>query len=292
MEEIAKKYTQTAKQINQHRSEDTTDNTVIMMLSESFSDPTRVPGANFAEDPMPNIRQIKTQTTSGLMLSPGYGGGTANIEYQALTGLSMANYSSTISIAYQQLVPSLKWAPTVNQMWNTAHGKSASVALHAYNRNMYFRDLDHRKFGFSKFYTTDGKPQLTGLSPIDSAWYTSDSSFYSDVLKKVKSSDKNRFFQVVTMQNHMSYEDFYADNRFKELDTSQNLNDDKRSNIDTYTQGLNYTDQSTIDFLNKHDEINRPITVVFYGDHLPGIYSTAYSNKNNILGLHETDYFI
>ena len=40
------------------------------------------------------------------------------------------------------------------------------------------------------------------------------------------------------------------------------------------------------------NEVNRPITVLFYGDHLPGFYSTAYSDKKNILGLHETDYFI
>lgn len=40
------------------------------------------------------------------------------------------------------------------------------------------------------------------------------------------------------------------------------------------------------------NEVNRPITVLFYGDHLSGFYSTAYSDKKNILGLHETDYFI
>lgn len=115
MEKISRKYTEQAKQLNQTRTENMTDNTVIMVLSETFSDPTRVPGVSFSEDPMPNIRHVKAQTTSGLMLSPGYGGGTANIEYQALSGLSMANYSSTLSIAYQQLVPSLKWAPTLNQ---------------------------------------------------------------------------------------------------------------------------------------------------------------------------------
>ena len=292
MNRIARKYAQQANQLNQVRTENMTDNTVIMVLSETFSDPTRVPGVSFSEDPMPNIRQIKTQTTSGLMLSPGYGGGTANIEYQALTGLSMANYSSTLSIAYQQLVPSLKWAPTLNQIWNKANGKEASIALHAYNRNMYFRDLNYRKFGFSKFYATDGTPQLKDLRPIGSAWYASDKSFYSDVLKKVSSSDKNKFYQVVTMQNHMPYEDFYPDNQFKDEDTSSNLQPDEKQNIETYTKGLNYTDQSTADFLNQLNHIKRPITVVFYGDHLPGIYSTAYSDKNNILGLHETDYFI
>ena len=122
MQAIAKKYAKQAQQINKTRNTNMTDNTVIMMLSETFSDPTRVPGVSFSEDPIPNIRQIKTQTTSGLMLSPGYGRGTADIEYQALTGLSMANYSPTLSIAYQQLVPSLKWAPTINQAWNAANG--------------------------------------------------------------------------------------------------------------------------------------------------------------------------
>lgn len=292
MEKISRKYTEQAKQLNQTRTENMTDNTVIMVLSETFSDPTRVPGVSFSEDPMPNIRHVKAQTTSGLMLSPGYGGGTANIEYQALSGLSMANYSSTLSIAYQQLVPSLKWAPTLNQAWDKANGKGSSIAFHAYNRNMYFRDLNYKKFGFSKFYATDGTPQLKGLQPLGSAWYASDESFYSEVLKKISSSDQKKFYQVVTMQNHMPYEDFYPDNQFKDEDTSSNLQDDEKQNIETYTKGLSYTDQATTEFLNQLNHIDRPITVVFYGDHLPGIYSTAYSSKDNILGLHETDYFI
>ena len=292
MEKISRKYTEQAKQLNQTRTENMTDNTVIMVLSETFSDPTRVPGVSFSEDPMPNIRHVKAQTTSGLMLSPGYGGGTANIEYQALSGLSMANYSSTLSIAYQQLVPSLKWAPTLNQAWDKANGKGSSIAFHAYNRNMYFRDLNYKKFGFSKFYATDGTPQLKGLRPLGSAWYASDESFYSEVLKKISSSDQKKFYQVVTMQNHMPYEDFYPDNQFKDEDTSSNLQDDEKQNIETYTKGLSYTDQATTEFLNQLNHIDRPITVVFYGDHLPGIYSTAYSSKDNILGLHETDYFI
>lgn len=292
MTKIAKKYSKEADSINQSRTTNLTDNTVIMVLSETFSDPTRVPGVSFAEDPIPNIRQIKDETTSGLMLSPGYGGGTANIEYQALTGLSMANYSDTLSIAYQQLVPGQKWDQSLNQLWNEKNGEDSSVAFHAYSRGMYFRDINYKKFGFSKFYATDGTPELTDLRLIDSAWYASDESFYSQVLKKVQSSDDNKFYQVVTMQNHMPYEDIYADNQFKELDTSENLQENERLNIETYTKGLNYTDQATQDFLNTLNNIDRPITVIFYGDHLPGIYSTAYSDSDNILGLHETDYFI
>ena len=89
-----------AKTANQNRSANITDSTVIMILSESFADPTRVPGVSFSEDPMPNIRNLKEQTTSGIMPSPGYGGGTANIEYQSLAGLNMALFDDSMQSMY------------------------------------------------------------------------------------------------------------------------------------------------------------------------------------------------
>lgn len=225
MEELASKYAKNAVSINQSRSANMTSSTVIMILSESFSDPTRVPGITMTEDPMPNIRQLKEQTTSGLMLSPGYGGGTANIEYQALSGLSMANFDSSLSIAYQQLVPNEKWTPTLNQLWNDAHGKQASVAYHDYYRSMYFRNTNYKKFGFNKFWTVDGSHKLKGLTYIDRDWTASDESLYNYILNDVQQTDKNQFLQVVTMQNHTPYNDWYDNNQFKDADISQNLSE-------------------------------------------------------------------
>jgi hypothetical protein len=293
MQTIAKKYASRANKLNESRTTKLTDNTVIMILSESFSDPTRVPGVSFSEDPMPQIRNIKNQTTSGFALSTGYGGGTANVEYQALTGLSMANYSPQLSIAYQQLVPKEKWAPSFNQIWNTENGKQSSEALHTYMHNMYFRNINYKKFGFNKFWSTDGENKIENCSPIDAAWYASDQCTYENVLSRVNTDQgPQQFLQVVTMQNHLPYDDWYQNNQFKDADTSTDITAEERTQVDTYAKGIQHTDDSTMDFLNKLDQINRPISVIFYGDHLPGFYSTAYSDPNNILGLHETDYFI
>lgn len=123
MQSLAKKYAQEAQAINHTRSGELTDNTVIMILSETFSDPTRVPGVSFSLDPIPNIRNIKNTTTSGLMLSPGYGGGTANIEYQALTGLNLANFNDSLIVPYQQLVPNQNDPYSFNQIWMKKYGK-------------------------------------------------------------------------------------------------------------------------------------------------------------------------
>lgn len=94
-----------------------------MILSETFSDPTRVPGVSFTLDPIPNIRNVKNTTTSGLMLSPGYGGGTANIEYQALTGLNLANFNDSLIVPYQQLVPNQNNPYSFNQIWMEKYGR-------------------------------------------------------------------------------------------------------------------------------------------------------------------------
>ena len=108
MKTIAQRYEQAATRINQERASTLTDNTVIMVLSESFSDPNRVPGVHFNTDPMPFIRSLGDVTTAGLMLSPGYGGGTANIEFQQMTGLSMANFSDTMLIGLSMASRSLR----------------------------------------------------------------------------------------------------------------------------------------------------------------------------------------
>lgn len=59
----------------------------------------------------------------------------------------------------------------------------------------------------------------------------------------------------------------------------------------TYLQGLNYTDQATQKFIEEIDKIEKPITIVWYGDHLPGIYKEQDLAKYPLL-YRETDYFV
>ena len=290
MKEVAARYTKEAKKINADRSANMTDSTVIYVLSESFSDPSRVPGLKVNKDSMPKIREIKQNTTSGLMLSSGYGGGTANLEYMGLSGLSMANFDSSLTSPYQQLVPSEHWTPTINQMWGASKN---SIGLHPYESSMYSRATNYKKFGFSHFYTLTGPDVISHQDKIDDSPYVSDEATYQSTLEEVRKTKSNQFLQVITMQNHMPYHDWYKHNDFKASSTTgKPLKDDEKESIETYQKGASLTDGATAGFLSELDKLDKPVTVVFYGDHLPGIYSSASADDDNSLALHQTDYFI
>ena len=290
MKQVAARYEKAAKKINAKRSANMTDSTVIYVLSESFSDPSRVPGLKVNKDSIPNIRKIKQNTTSGLMLSSGYGGGTANLEYMGLSGLSMANFDSSLTSPYQQLVPSEHWTPTINQMWGASKN---SIGLHPYESSMYSRATNYKKFGFSHFYTLTGPDVIKYQDKIDESPYVSDKSSYDSALEGIRSGKTNKFIQIITMQNHMPYHEWYENNDYTaESTTGTPLGDDEQQSIETYQKGVEITDQATQEFLNELDALDKPVTVVFYGDHLPGIYSSASEDGNNSLALHLTDYFI
>ncbi len=290
MKKVAARYQKEAETINASRTNNLTDSTVVYVLSESFSDPSRVPGLKTNKDSMPNIRKIKAGTTSGLMLSSGYGGGTANLEYMGLSGLSMANFESSLPSPYQQLVPSQHWTPTINQLWGAPVN---SLGYHPYESSMYSRATNYKKFGFSHFYTLTGPDVIKYQGKIDESPYVSDKSSYDSALEGIKSGKTNKFIQIITMQNHMPYHEWYENNDYTaESTTGTPLGDDEQQSIETYQKGVEITDQATQEFLNELDALDKPVTVVFYGDHLPGIYSSASEDDNNSLALHLTDYFI
>lgn len=291
MKQIADRYAKEADAINKNRADKLTNSTVIAVLSESLADPDNVPGVTLNEDPMPNIHAIMENTTSGKMLSSGYGGGTANLEYMELTGLSMANFDSSLTSPYQQLVPAESWTPTFNQMW----GKQHSIALHPYEASMYSRESNYKKFGFSHFYALNGGTDvISHQDKLDDSPYVCDKAAYESTLEQVESTKDPQFVQLMTMQNHMPYNNWYKNNEFKATNTEDSpaLKESETEAIDTYAKGVQHTDKATADFLERLDSIDKPITVIFYGDHLPGIYKTAGEDSANSIALHETNYFI
>lgn len=286
MKSIAKKYQAQAKQINYSRKhQDTSSQSLVFVLSESYSDPRRVPGLHISGgNPMKYYDQLAKKTTSGLMLSSGYGGGTANMEYQALTGFSIALFSPTMPTPYSQLVPYQSRPFAISNFFNY------SIGIHPFTANLYSRKKVYAKFGFKKFYHFDGGNKLTYTSKIQHNPRVSDKAAYQETLLHLKQPG-NKFIQLATMQNHMPYNtDYYRHLQYK-VRANWIKSDQTKSEIEAYCQGIHYTDLALKNWIKQLDALDKPVTVVWYGDHLPGIYHGLSMGKYGIQ-LHETNYFI
>lgn len=279
--EITEKYQAIADEKNQTASDEQPN--IIYVMSESFSDPSHLNGVTVTGDPLADYREVANQTYSGRMLSQNYGGGTANIEFEALTGLSMALFNGQMTTPYTMLVPKLDQLPSLVSTLNAQNYRT--TAIHPYNTSMYKREDVYQTLGFDSFIS---EGNMTYTDTIDNNPYISDESAYKEILDLLKDEETPQFVHMVTMQTHMPYAGKYS-----QLDFSATTEDDTGTDtLNNYLQDIAYSSQALKAFTEALKDTPRRTLVVFWGDHLPGIYSDEIKNKNEKQALHQTEFLM
>lgn len=278
MEKIEEKYRLKSIDINKSRNQFISEHTVIYVLSESFSDLSRIEKVQVSSNPVKKIQEIKKNTTSGLMKSDGYGGGTANMEFQTLTGLPMYNLSPSISILYTQVAPKMKYFPSISNYFNPRNRDVIHVASPSnYSRNVIYGNLK-----FNKFIHYGNK----GNKGYNVGGNYSDDSTYRLIEENLNKN--SQFFSVITIQNHTPWTE---QNPIDMSASYPGFSDGQNKSLSSYVRMLSQTDTATQSFLESLSKKDKKITVVFYGDHLPGLYPES-AFKNNPESQYQTDYFI
>lgn len=279
---IADRYEQVAARINADRTGSLDDTNVVLVLSESFTDPTDLKGFELGRDPIPRTRARMAGTTSGHMLAQMYGGGTANMEFETLTGQSLGLFRPQMLSPYQMLVPEHDDYPSAVG-WFRGQGHDA-IAVHPYKVGMYKREQVYDRFGFQAFVhdTTIGETDT-----IDDNPYISDRAAFDEVLTQIDEHEKPLMVNLVTMQNHIPVDDNYRDPV-----PVKGASGGERKRIGQYARGLEHTDEELADFLDQLQRGPEKTIVLFYGDHLPGIYGSSVKHANKGLSLYRTPFFI
>lgn len=280
--EIYEKYQAIALEMNQERGQSISDQTVIYILSESLSNPLRLPDIVASGNPIPAITDIMTQYTGGEMQSDGYGGGTANMEFQSLTGLVMPYFDTGVSILYSEIFPTMLYVPTISDQFLEKN----RIAIHLAGGGNYNRNLVYSKLQFDQFIAQSGtKDKAKDIIPF--GVHASDHSTYQYILNSLDENE-NQFFSVITMQNHTPYV-VEVDNGI--AIAGKGFSDKRNQQLQTYANLLMETDRATKELLEQLQHYPKKVTVVFYGDHLPGIYPDDFFQAN-AESQYLTDYFI
>ncbi len=203
MQALVEKYEGVAKEINRSRTRDDWEGiSVISVLSESFADPLIFDTYELSHDPIPLVRQAENKYFSGHVVVPSFGGGTANSEYEALTGLPVSFLSSGMATPFQRFVSSWKHFPShLLKFGNTSH---KLISIHAYNSAMYKRKSVYTAMHFEEMYFSNNMKNIRYIDGDDS--YVSDESGYQEMLDLfAENPDRDLFMNYVTMQNHTGF---------------------------------------------------------------------------------------
>lgn len=260
------------------------DQIVIYVLLESFIDPTRIEDANIDHDPIPFVHQLMDTYTSGLLYQSTVGGGTSKAEYETLTSFSNSFFHKSVSTPYQFPIPNLPSHPMFGDLFDQ------SIAIHSAHAKLYRRTEVFNKFGFDRFkYQGNTDDPLIFQEKIDNHPYISDLSAFKEVLHTMEEvpTNENAFIYLATMQNHSPYQyKAFSSSDFTVTNPSYDVT--TKESFEAYLQGLKHTDDAVKFFVSELEQMKRPVTVVFFGDHYPPFAKNLVKPNENF----KTDYFI
>lgn len=255
---------------------------VIFLQLESFFDPKYMENTAFTEDPVPYFTYLKENYSSGFLSVPSVGAGTANTEFEVITGMNM-DFFGPGEYPYKTI---LKETTCESMAYNLKKLGYAASAIHNNDGTFYGRNEVFSNLGFDRFDSIEYMSNVQ-MNPLN---WADDSVLTQELLKILELTPEKDYIYAISVQGHGAYpeepllSDPVVDVRLpEELSTYYYqyvyyLNQIRE--MDSFLQELTM-------FLNAYPE---EVVLVLYGDHLPSLGLTEDALKNS--NLYETEYVI
>ena len=245
--------------------------TIIYVMDESYWDVSELEqyGIKFDTDVSANLHALQQTSAYGRAYSPSFGGGTCDVEFEALTGYSVSFLPSGAK-PYQQHVTKPMFAlPSYlkTQGYQTA-------AVHCFWAKYWSRDTAYPNLGLDDFISLE---DMHGVTKVRKHYWTNglvtDDSMADQIIgqyEKMKaSSDEPVFLHAVTMQNHTNYnkDNYPDDQRVKVLEHPAGMKASTVGALEDFATGIRDADAMLVKLTAYFSQVDEPVILVFWGDH-------------------------
>ena len=245
--------------------------TIIYVMNESYWDVSELEqyGIKFDTDVSANLHALQQTSAYGRAYSPSFGGGTCDVEFEALTGYS-ASFLPSGSKPYQQHVTKPMFAlPSYlkTQGYQTA-------AVHCFWAKYWSRDTAYPNLGLDDFISLE---DMHGVTKVRKHYWTSglvtDDSMADQIIGQYEtmkaSSDEPVFLHAVTMQNHTNYnkDNYPDDQRVKVLEHPAGMKASTVGALEDFATGIRDADAMLGKLTAYFSQVDEPVILVFWGDH-------------------------
>lgn len=233
---------------------------VIVVLLESFVDVTKIKELTFKKDPLSNFHKYANETNSGWSNVTNIGGGTSNIEYQALTMFSVGQYPEGIYPYIHCIKNNINVLPQIFK-----ENGYETTGIHPFNKGFYSRDSVYPYMGIEKFISDEDFE-----NPIYENNYISDMESYKKIVELIENEEKS-FITLSTMATHPTYSGFYFE-EYDEWIENEKLTQNTTIMLNNYLQKLRNADKMLGKLIEYVNDTEEKTLLIVYGDHYPLMY--------------------
>ena len=249
---------------------------IIFLQLESFFDPKMVDYLEMSEDPIPVFRKLMKEYTSGYYKVPSVGAGTANTEFESITGMSL-HYFGPGEYPYKSILKetTCESAPYIlKDLGYSTH------AIHNNEANFYGRRSIFPNLGFDTFTSAEYMPEEDDKNPLG---WTRDRVLTEEIIKCLDSTeDQPDYVYTISVQGHGSYPE-EPELEEPEITVTGSPTEAKNNQWEYYVNQIREMDDFVKELTDALEEYPEDVVLVMYGDHLPTMDLTVEDVKNRYL---------
>lgn len=254
---------------------------IIFIQLESYFDVAESEFFTTSQDASPNLRKMYENYSSGYFKVPSVGAGTANTEFEVLTGMNL-RYFGPGEYPYKTVLKDQPCESAATALTKLGYG---AHALHNNGGNFYSRARVFDNIGFDS-YTS--KEFMNILQLTENGW-AKDDILIQHILEAMDTTEQQDFIFGISVQGHGDYPETRLIENPKI--TVEGIEDEALKNKwEYYVNQVYEMDEFAGNLIKALEKRGEPSVVVFYGDHLPTMGLKAEDLKSRYL--YNTNYVI
>lgn len=254
---------------------------ILFLQLESFIDPTLVEGFTYSKDPMPNFRKLMKEYSSGYLTVPSVGAGTANTEFESMTGISVKFFGPG-EYPYKSILLEKTCESIPFDLKNIGY---STHAIHNHRGAFYGRNKVFPNLGFDTFTSLE---YMNNVVRTAKNW-AKDGLLTDEIIDAMKSTESRDYIYTISVQGHGKYPtEQLLEN--PEITVTEAPTEEQQWQYEYYVNQVYEMDLFVKELTDRLSQFDEDVVLVMYGDHLPALDMTEESMKNG--ELFDTQYII
>lgn len=261
--------------------EDAETPNIVFLQLESFFDVNKVKDLELSQEATPIFNQLKEEYPSGFLSVNNVGYGTANTEFEMMTGMNLEDFGPG-EFPYKTILKETTCesiAYVLREYGYTSH------VIHNNNASFYSRNEVFKNLGINTFTSVEFM-NPTEYTPLE---WVKDSILTDQIVDVLDSTEEQDFIYTISVQGHGSYPTYEV--LEEPLITVSGIEDEERKyQFEYYVNQIKEMDDFIGELTQTLSAYDEDVILVMYGDHLPSLEITENELTNG--NLYQTEYII